>query len=93
MKSILIQSDNDQIIALIEDYARSLEAKIITEKELLSDSDTANEPEAIYADDEEMFKPMTIEEFNDRIDQSLKDIEEGRVISSEDLLEEVKTWG
>lgn len=36
--------------------------------------------------------PMTLEEFNGRIDTSLKDSEEGRLTESGDLLSEIEKW-
>lgn len=38
------------------------------------------------------FSPMTMEEFQRRIDQSMDDSKNGRVIEAKDLLEEVKKW-
>ncbi len=43
------------------------------------------------AEENEM-SPMSIEEFNKRIDQSLKDSKEGRVKSSKDLKSEIDKW-
>jgi hypothetical protein len=36
--------------------------------------------------------PMTLEEFNNRIDTSLKDSEEGRLTESSELLSEIEKW-
>jgi hypothetical protein len=36
--------------------------------------------------------PMTLEEFNTRIDTSLKDSEEGRLTGSSELLSEIEKW-
>lgn len=38
------------------------------------------------------FQPMSMEEFNKRIDKSLSDSENDRVTKADDLLEEVKKW-
>ena len=38
------------------------------------------------------FSLMTMEEFQNRIDQSMEDSKNGRVISSKDLLKEIKEW-
>ena len=38
------------------------------------------------------FSPMTMEEFQNRINQSMEDSKNGRVISSKDLLKEIKKW-
>jgi len=41
---------------------------------------------------EKAFKPMSIEELNRRIDQSMEDSKNGRVIEANQLLEEIKKW-
>lgn len=38
------------------------------------------------------FSPMTMKEFESRIDQSMKDSKNGRVIEAKILLEEIKKW-
>ena len=38
------------------------------------------------------FSPMTMEEFESRIDQSMEDSKNGRVIEANQLLEEIKKW-
>jgi lipoate-protein ligase A len=38
------------------------------------------------------FQPMTNEEFQKRIDQSMEDSKNGRLIESKDLLKEIKKW-
>ena len=38
------------------------------------------------------FKPMSVAELNRRIDQSLEDSKNGRVIEAKELLEEIKKW-
>jgi hypothetical protein len=43
-----------------------------------------------YTDKE--FRPMTTEEFGNRIDQSMDDSKNGRVIEANELLKEVKKW-
>lgn len=41
-------------------------------------------------DDE--FSPFTVEEFNERIKQSMEDSKNENIIESEDLLSEIKQW-
>ncbi len=41
---------------------------------------------------EENLKPMSMEQFNADIDQSLEDSANDRVISARDLKEEIKKW-
>ncbi|MBU2905208.1 hypothetical protein KO529_10465 [Arenibacter algicola] len=40
----------------------------------------------------EEFEPLTIEEFNDRIDQSLDDSKNGRLIKASDLKAKIDKW-
>ena len=36
--------------------------------------------------------PLTIDEFNERIDQSEEDFKEGRFIETDELLKRIETW-
>ena len=38
------------------------------------------------------FRPMTLEEFNKRIDQSLLDSKNGNLIDNEELIKEIENW-
>lgn len=38
------------------------------------------------------FKPMTIEEFNDRIEKSMEDSKNGRIIKARDLKAKIDKW-
>jgi tellurite resistance protein len=38
------------------------------------------------------FSPMTMEEFQNRIDQSMEDSKNGRVIEAKQLIEKIKKW-
>jgi hypothetical protein len=38
------------------------------------------------------FKPMSVEEFNSRIDQSMNDSKNGRLISSSELKSKIEEW-
>ena len=38
------------------------------------------------------FKPMPVEEFNSRIDQSMNDSKNGRLISSSELKSKIEEW-
>jgi len=38
------------------------------------------------------FEPMAVEEFNERIDKSMKDSKADRVTEVNDLLAKIKTW-
>lgn len=42
--------------------------------------------------EEEDFKPMSIEEFNSRIDQSLADSKNGRLIKASELKSKIDKW-
>jgi hypothetical protein len=41
---------------------------------------------------QEEFKPMSIEEFNSRIDQSMNDSKNGRLVSSSELKSKIEEW-
>lgn len=41
---------------------------------------------------ENEFKPMTMEEFNDRIDKSMEDSKNGRLIKATDLKAKIDKW-
>ena len=61
-----------------EDLIRKIENFLIQEKK-------------IYR--ERILKPMLLEEFNEMIDQAVKESEAGKVISHPDLKKKVKSWG
>jgi len=42
--------------------------------------------------DKKEFKPMTIDEFNMRIDKSMEDSENGRLIDASDLKAKIEKW-
>ena len=42
---------------------------------------------------ESNIEPMSMNEFNQRIDQSIKDYESGNVLTSLELQEEMEKWG
>ena len=48
--------------------------------------------EELLKSESEDFLPMTMEEFNKRIDQSMEDSKSGRVTEATELLNEVKEW-
>jgi len=48
--------------------------------------------ERILNNKEDDFSPFTVEEFNFRINQSLKDSENNNIIESNELLAEIKQW-
>ena len=43
--------------------------------------------------EKENFKPMTIEELNGRIDKSMEDSQNGRLIKATDLKAKMEKWG
>jgi hypothetical protein len=42
--------------------------------------------------DKNSFHPMSIDEFNLRIDQSVKDAKEGKLTANDQLIQEIKKW-
>jgi hypothetical protein len=41
---------------------------------------------------EKKLSPMSMEQFNNEIDQSMTDVEEGRIISAKELKKKIKKW-
>lgn len=48
--------------------------------------------ELLKANNESEFSQFSIDDFNARIDESMKDSKNNRVIESKDLLSEIKQW-
>ena len=48
--------------------------------------------EELLKSESEDFQPMTIEEFNKRIDQSMEDSKSGRLTEATELLNDIKEW-
>ncbi len=73
-------------IEFVKEFLKIQSEEVISklEKILIKENKT-------YSEDNE-FKPMTVEEFNDQIHRSLEDSKNDRVISAKDLKEEIKKW-
>ena len=41
---------------------------------------------------EKDFQPLTIDEFNKRIDQSMLDSNDGKLINNDELIKEIEGW-
>ena len=67
-------------IAFIQEFLKIQSEELISRLEIL------------LKNKDEEFKPFTTEEFNARIDKSLEDSENNRVIETNDLLSEMKLW-
>lgn len=72
-------------IEFIQDFLK------VQSEELISRLETLLRKEGFSSNPNE-FEPMTIEEFNNRIDKSMEDSEKGRLISSTDLKSKIKEW-
>lgn len=59
----------------------------------LSNEKKITQLEHILRTNDEHLQPMSLEEFNGRIDKSLLDSEKDSVTEADDLLNEVKKWG
>lgn len=72
-------------LILIEEFLRITDENLITKLESLirQEKQTAHEKN---------LNPMSLNEFQDMIDQAKRDSDAGRVISHEKLKEKVKTW-
>lgn len=72
-------------IAFVQEFLSIQNEEIVTRLENFLKKEKKND-----ADNE--FSPMSIEEFEKRIDQSMDDSKNGRVIEANDLLKEVEKW-
>ena len=72
-------------INFIQEFLRLRNIKLIEKLEKILLEDKAVNYEA-------NLNPMSIDEFNEMIDQSVEDAKQGKVISAQDLNESVKTW-
>lgn len=72
-------------INFVQEFLRIQDEKIISdlEKLLLKNKST------LY---EKNLKPMSIEQYNSEIEQSMNDSRNGRLIKSSDLIEKIKKW-
>jgi hypothetical protein len=72
-------------IEFVQDFLKVQSEELISRLEtLLRKEDFSSNPNE--------FEPMTIEEFNNRIDKSMEDSENGRLISASDLKAKIKEW-
>ena len=65
---------------------------IIKKEEPFSEWQIRNINQLILKNIDDDFSPLTIEEFNSRIDQSLEDSKNDKVIESNKLMAEIKQW-
>jgi hypothetical protein len=72
-------------INFIQEFLRIQDETIISDLEKILLKTKAD----VY---ENNLKPMSIEQFNSEIDQSMEDSKNGRLIKATDLLEKVKKW-
>jgi len=72
-------------INFIQEFLRLRNIKLIEKLEKILLEDKAVNYEA-------NLNPMSIDDFNEMIDQSVEDAKQGKVISAQDLNESVKTW-
>jgi len=72
-------------INFIQEFLRLRNSKLIEKLEKILLEDKAVNYEA-------NLNPMSIDDFNEMIDQSVEDAKQGKVISAQDLNESVKTW-
>lgn len=69
-------------IAFIQDFLKIQSEELISRLELI-----------LHKEEElDEFRPMTIEKFNNRIDKSMKDSKNGRLINASDLKAKIDKW-
>jgi hypothetical protein len=71
-------------IIFIKDFLKLESEKAISQFEKLLQKETRMNSE---------FNPMSIIDFQQRIDKSLKDSKNGRLTESNDLISEIEKWG
>lgn len=71
-------------IAFVQEFLKLQNEELLTRLEKLLRTDKLPESND--------FKPMTMAEFKDRIDQSMDDSENDRLITSRDLMSEIEKW-
>ncbi|RMB63499.1 hypothetical protein EAX61_03685 [Dokdonia sinensis] len=72
-------------IEFVQEFLKVQSEEVISRLEKLLRKETKSNPN----DD---FKPMSIEEFNDRIDKSVEDSKNGRLTKATDLKAKIDTW-
>jgi hypothetical protein len=85
-KVLMYIENTDEIqLAKVSDLFENTNAyKTIEEPE-----NSVSEPIIAY---DVLGKPLTLKQYNEEIDKAIEDIENGRFISHEDLLKEIKSW-
>ena len=72
-------------IDFIQEFLKIQNEELISRLEKLLSSSKSSE--------KTMFKPMTVAEFNSRIDKSMADSKNNKLTSSNDLIAEIEKWG
>ncbi|HAH24050.1 MAG TPA: hypothetical protein DCL77_09890 [Prolixibacteraceae bacterium] len=75
----------DRKLRFVQEFLRITDEEIIGKLEQLLSSERKKK-------NSKEFVPMTMEEFNKRIDQSEDDIKNGRFIETDELLKIIDTW-
>lgn len=70
-------------INFVQDFLKLESDKIVSQLEKLLQKETRKN---------ETFKPMTIDEFQERINRSSEDSKNGKVTEVDDLLSEIEKW-
>lgn len=70
-------------IEFVQEFLKFQSAELITKLEKMLKSEDHNDAD---------FSPMSEQDFNDRIDASMKDSEKGAIISAFDLKSKMKEW-
>lgn len=71
-------------IIFIKDFLKLESEKAISQFEKLLQKETKLNPE---------YTPMSVIDFQKRIDKSLKDSKNGKLTESDDLISEIEKWG
>jgi predicted transcriptional regulator len=77
-------ADENQLAKVSDIFENNTEYKTIENSENI-----ISEPVVAY---DVLGKPLTLKQYNEEIDKGIDDFENGRTISHEDLLKEIKSW-
>jgi predicted transcriptional regulator len=75
-----IENADEQFLTIVSDFIDFQKNKV---------ENVVSEPTVAY---DVLGKSLTLKQYNEEIDKGLEDFENGRTISHEDLLKEIKGW-
>jgi len=104
IKKIIQTRTTENIYKLTEEEKKILQERENQYTQLYNNEDVLNEIDeriAIFKEFSEewllllglnKFKPITIEEYNEKLEQGLKDFQENKILSHQDMKDEIQRW-